>query len=415
MKNNSLNFNILSFFIFLLPASILSGSFILNSNILAICLFFLFEIFKEKIFKKTFFNFYAYCLIFIFIYLIINLLFSSNFNNSLDRTLGFLRFIFLVFALKYFFEKENILKLKKIILFFWTFIFILVTIDANFEYLFGFNIVGNKSYMPGRISSFLGDELKIGAYYFGFMLLTLSTIKIYYKKQFNVLSIIILIFLFTSFIIGERSNFIKVFLSCFVFSFFLFNKKNFLLFLKILFFLIILFSIIISYNKSYYDRFVLPIKTFSKEAGLKEFIKQSTYGAHYSTAIKIYLNYPFFGVGLKNFRTESGKEKYNDESLTFNKYRQTTHPHQLHLEILSELGVIGYLIFFITFLIIFIKSYKNFKNTRNLINIAGLITTFSSLLPILPSGSFFTSYTATIFWTSFALMISKLNNFEKST
>ena len=41
-----------------------------------------------------------------------------------------------------------------------------------------------------------------------------------------------------------------------------------------------------------------------------------------------------------------------------------THPHNLHLEILSETGIIGYLIFLTLILSIFVKSLKIIINEK---------------------------------------------------
>ena len=43
------------------------------------------------------------------------------------------------------------------------------------------------------------------------------------------------------------------------------------------------------------------------------------YGAHYDTALKIFQNNKLFGIGLKNFRIESGDEKYKNSELFLQK------------------------------------------------------------------------------------------------
>ena len=65
------------------------------------------------------------------------------------------------------FEKN---KYEKILFKIWFVIFIITTLDLIFEYIFGYNSLGFKSYMPGRLSGFLNQELKIGNYYYGFIL-----------------------------------------------------------------------------------------------------------------------------------------------------------------------------------------------------------------------------------------------------
>ena len=67
----------------------------------------------------------------------------------------------------YFNEYHN--QFIKYIIKFWSIVFIIVTIDLIIESIFGFNLTGNISPpAKGRLSSFLGEELKIGNYYFGF-------------------------------------------------------------------------------------------------------------------------------------------------------------------------------------------------------------------------------------------------------
>ena len=80
-----------------------------------------------------------------------------------------------------------------------------------------------------------------------------------------------------------------------------------------------------------------------------------------------------------------------------------THPHQIHFEFLAELGLFGYFLFMIFFIYHFYKFIKK-QNYYDNLNISGLLFVFTSLLPILPSGSFFTSHAAALFWMNFALM-----------
>ena len=91
----------------------------------------------------------------------------------------------------------------------------------------------------------------------------------------------------------------------------------------------------------------------------------------------------------------------------------STHPHQIHFEFLSELGVMGYLFIIIFFIYHFYKFGKNKLHNDNL-NLAGLLFVLTSLLPLLPSGSFFTSNGATLFWLNFAMMTinQKKNNYD---
>ena len=80
------------------------------------------------------------------------------------------------YAIFYYFKfwKKQILKI-------WFIIFLVVSVDIIFELFFGFNMLGFESVYEGRIASFTGDEVKIGGFYFGFILLSLNFI--YEKKN----------------------------------------------------------------------------------------------------------------------------------------------------------------------------------------------------------------------------------------
>ena len=164
---------LLVFSITLFPITLLIGSSFINSSIVLIDILFLFILIKEK--KLNYLKHQSfYILLFLWSILIINMLLSINIENSISRSIGFIRFIIFIFAIKFILNKNK--TDDKLIFISWSIIFFIVSIDIVFESIFGFNTLGFQSYLPGRISSFLNDELKIGNFYFGFILLTLSLI-----------------------------------------------------------------------------------------------------------------------------------------------------------------------------------------------------------------------------------------------
>ena len=387
----------------LFPITLLIGSSFINSSIVLIDILFLFLLIKEK--KLNFLkNQSFYILLILWAVLIINMLLSINTENSLSRSIGFIRFIIFIFAIKFILNKNK--TDDKLIFVSWSIIFFIVTIDIIFESIFGFNTLGFQSYLPGRVSSFLNDELKIGNFYFGFILLTLSFI--YYKLKIDKIFIISLIFLiFVSFLIGERSNFIKIFIITFLF--FLVVDKT-ILWKKLLLFFITLALIFftISKNENLKERFYnqIFVNLVEHNYDIKKFFRFTTYGAHYDTAIQIFKNHPYFGVGLKNYRIESGKAKYENPNFIFNEKRKTTHPHQIHFEFLAEMGLFGYISFFIFFFIFLTRSIKIQIKNKNLYHLSSLLFILVSFAPLIPSGSFFTTYGAAIFWLNFAVVES---------
>ena len=409
--DNKYILNLICFFLSIFPITFLLGSLIINLNTIFIVLLFLVYSFKKNDFFFTK-NKSFILLLLLWLSFLINLYFSSNFDNSFTRTISFIRFILLVFSIKLFFEICND-KQKEFILITWLFIFSIVSIDLIYEFIFGVNTLGFKSYMPGRLAGFLNEELKIGHLYSAFFLI--CAVTVFYKtKNIYLLYSFIFFSILISLLIGERSNFIRVFMMS-VFFLFFFENKNYLKKIIIIMVISSLTLLFISLNKDYqkrfYGQFVGPI---IKIKNINEIINNTVYGANFDRAIKIFNSNVLFGVGIKNFRVESNNPKYRNDELRFNDQAATTHPHQIHLEILSETGLFGY-ISFITFIFLTIFfALKNFIKTNNLYILSSLIYFIFSLMPILPSGSFFTTYGATLFWINYSFLTFDKNSIVKS-
>jgi len=389
----------------ILPILFVVGSGIINVSIILLDLILLYELFKKK--KISYLdNKYFYSLFSIWVILLISLIFSNHFYDSTYRAIGFIRFVFFVFAIRYFFTLNNG-EFKNIILNAWTIFLLIITFDLIYEYIFGVNILGFVSPMHGRLVSFLGDELKIGGLYFGILGLGLANLYIYistkkntnfYKDNFFYLMVIL--FLVTSFLVGERSNFVKVFLLLVLFIIFRDREKLLKKFLIIMGGFIIIFFITSSNDLLKYRFWTSFLKPVIKDP--IHIIGNTQYGYLYKGGLNMFNNNKLFGVGLKNFRNEIGKDKVYMNA-------GSNHPHQFHIEILAELGVIGYLSFFIFFVFNLYFSIKYFLRNKDLIQLSALLFVFCSLIPLLPSGSFFSTFGASIFWLNFALMLPRNN------
>ena len=66
-----------------------------------------------------------------------------------------------------------------------------------------------------------------------------------------------------------------------------------------------------------------------------------------------------------------------------------THPHQIHFEILSETGLFGFLSFTIFILYSIFYSLKSYFKSRNKYQLSAILFILCTLIPFLPSGSFF--------------------------
>ena len=410
------------------PISLILGNLIININFLLIFIIFLIDLSLNKNFSFIKDKIFILLIVF-FLSLLVNLNFSIDPIISLPRILKILAVIcmFLFFRkmiAKYGNDFENILFGS------WAILFSILIIDIIFEIIFGFNTVGIKSIIPGRIASFFGNELVVGSFFLGFASIYVATIAKFSKKNINLKLIFLIIFLISlSFLVGERSNFIKFFLiSIFLLFFFikLSLKIKFIISLAIFCILFLSLNFFQDIKYRYYKQQIKNFQSETKELNKEDsqnllldtkeniinFIKWTKYGAHYNAAYKIFLENPYFGVGIKHFRNESIKEKYRNEEYKWTDERNTTHPHQIHFEFLSETGLFGYLFFIIFISASLYLSIKNYLIHKNLFQLVTILYVLVSILPLLPSGSFFSTYSSSLFWLNYTIMVSYIKKIK---
>ena len=147
--------------------------------------------------------------------------------------------------------------------------------------------------------------------------------------------------------------------------------------------------------------------SFTKE-NLKNNLYKIKHFAHYYTALKIFEDYPFFGSGLKTYRIVCANPNYFNDKITQSEVRCTTHPHQIHFEILSELGVTGYLMFLLFFCYFLYVAIKKYLKNREILLISSILYILVALIPIIPSGSFFGTINGIFFFTNIGFILSFL-------
>ena len=382
----------------------------LNLHVITCCFYFLYLKIKKKISFSDFSLFLEYKLLLIlFLLLIVNLFINQTFSNSITRTIGFGRFLIFIPMIIFFIRYKNF-KYIDLYLKFWTIFFIFISFDLLFEFIIGHNLIGNISNYAGRLSGLMGEELVIGYFYFLFFL----TISAFILKKFksNYLSILIVTFFFIiNFFIGERSNFTKSIFAVIIILPLILNYKNLKKIILLFSFLVLITFIILKTSSSFKGRYIDSfLKPLIKNP--KEFYRQVPHGSHYNTAIKMFYERPLFGIGLKNFRYKCQENKYEDTNFSSNNERCSTHPHQHHFEILSELGIFIYL-FFLIFIGLYIKNQiLAWGKNKNILFLSTFSTVASCLVLPVPTGSFFSSYSSTLFWFLFSLSVAlrKLKN-----
>ena len=406
------------FYLFLfLPVSLLLGTLVSESSIILICLLFIYYSFNVKDFE-WFKSQDCKILLILYFFLIINLIFSEDKSLSWPRNVGFIKYIIFIFAVKkIIIEKTNFF--NKILLF-WSAIFLLTVFDLYYEYIFGKNILGFQTKYPGRLVGFLGDENKIGTFITGFLFpITFfwfyklfkktNNKEIFLKKLLYFLFIILILYILLP--IGQRANVIKLsFALLFVFYFFPFigaNKKIFLFLLSIF-----LVSLIVWNNENFKSRYIYQTFWIGKgEVKLIETYKKSHYWKHGYAAYLIFKNNPLFGVGNKNYRfvCKNFSDEVNKTSIIKNKTPPCVmHPHQIYYEFLSEHGILG-LFFIIILTVLYLKKFSYFEINKNLYLLGSFAYFIYTFIPLIPSGSFFTSFNATLFWINYCFFYSKAN------
>ena len=403
--HNIITITLFSFF----PISFIFGNPSINLNIILINFLFLYNCYefrnwvwlKDKLFKLL--------LIFYF-YLIINSVifyYITDYSNydGIVRSFGFIKFIFLAYAFRLLVKNKKVLDniIKN-----WLIIISVIILDVLFEKFFGNNILGNISPDSTRIISFFNGELVVGGVIlcFGFLIATHFLRKNLDFKSKIFFNIFLFFVPFSIFITGERSNFIKSFI---IFSFivFLIDKKKILVNKKIfsIFFILTLFasiflseSIRIKQTETFKRIFLLK----NSKNFLDKF-QNIKYFSHYDVAVKIFKDFPISGVSGKNFRNFCHEKKYFDKNIKFSNSRCSTHPHQVHFELLSEHGLIGYLFLFYLFSIFFKRNLIEANSSNNIFQYTSIIYLIVFFTPLLPGGAMFSTFNGTLFWIVFSV------------
>ncbi len=412
------NFEDYFFILFLiLPISIVAGDTISLVNVLILDIFFFLFFFKKK--AKLINHYSINFFIILNLYLIFNSLIAIEKELALVRSVGFLRFIILFVCINYFYDY---IFNKKKVLNFWSFLILLVVIDIYVEFFLGRNIFGwGPRFIDGieqpngrRVVSFFKDEPIAGAYVSGFIFLIFGYLTSKFpSKKFIPFCFLIFAF-FAIFFTGERSNSIKVFLGILIF----FTLTDFIS-LKKKVSLALLFFIVISFFYKYSDflgnRYFVIANNFNSKDKILYQYENNLYIKLYKSGYNVFKNSPYFGVGNKNYRVvacSSEKEKFLPLD-----YLCLTHPHQIYFEFLSEHGLIGTLILLSLFFFIIFKMLFEIVKSKNQIQLCCFIYVLINFTPLLPSGSFFTDFNATMFWLNFSLMFAcneKTNIFRKN-
>ena len=397
---------------FLIPVGLITGPFIPDLAVTLMTLLFLCLTIKNNLWKRYYDHKIVKFLFLLNIYLIISSLFSEDLLFSLKSSLFYFRFLIFSIAVYYLLDQLNDSFIKNYTIYL-IFLFIILSLDSMYQYIFGENIIGLKIPHIDRVSSFFGEQLVLGSYQVRlfFLLVGLFIAMNIFNKNLIVLSILFLVTSISIFLSGERTSFALLILSILLFVFL--NKYSVKFLIPIIVSLATIF--LIAYldkamryrifieplhqsniaSKKLLDEYKLQKKGYSHE-GEKIFLFSREHSAHYYTAYKMFLDNPVIGVGPKMFRVRCSDKKYNSGLDSC-----TTHPHNILLQILAETGSIG-LIFYLIIVVFVIKEmlkiYRNKSSNINQIQLGCLILFFINLFPLVPSGNIFNNWLSIIFY-----------------
>ena len=413
-NKKSIPFYLIGFY----PFTLILGTLISEALNLILIILFVNECIKNKS-LENYKDPIIYFLIIIWIYLIINLLNSIDFQLSLNRSIFFIRYPLLILAISYFLIKypdkiEIIFKL-------WMITLMITIVDLYIQYFFGANILGFKIPEIKRLSGFFNQELKVAHLLIGFFLPAFAFFLNKNPKNYFLYIALILYFLILI-LTNERANIIRGISALFLFFVFIKIYKSKY---KIIFILLMLVSagLTINFVDPVKHRFIYELKAInskiknlgvenSNEKLIYNFIKFSNYGPHYISSYEIYKKNKILGTGIKTFRKacyDVSIDKYYEADMSLAGRKCTTHPHQYYFEILSDLGLIGlflFLLFFLYLLYRIINSYYYY--TKSLVLLSSSVFFVVQLIPFLPTGSFFTSFGSTIFFVNLSIIFAYL-------
>lgn len=393
---------------FLLPILIPFSRAIADITIIFVCINFLVYSYlckdwnwiRDKWFKYALL-FWVYCL------LIVSPL-SINPEKSFLYSIYFIRWPLFSVALAYwiFTNKKSIsifLKISSII-------FIFLCLDTWWQYFNGEDLFGYVRFSQERLTGPF-DRPIIGIWlgklflFIPFLFYLLGNFQIK-KIDINLFLIFMIVLVITTFITGERMALIINSISILILFYGVYVERLISLKRFFLISLLLILIIFIFYLKDPTIYYRSIVSTIDKIVNWR----MSDYGIVWESAYMVWIKSPLYGSGFHTYREAC------DSLLIYGSHDNPVgsgvcfHPHNISMELLSELGIIGFVLFFV---MIFFIAFKLKINNHNK-NYFLLATYFSILVscffPLSSGMSIFSNKLASLIWLliGFTLAFNKL-------
>ena len=415
-----LNTHSLAIFLFIVPLSFIVGIAVTEFFVFFCIIFFL-------IFNKDKFLFIDTKVIFLFLFSAF-IFMNTYFRNSDELKLGsifYFRYVIFSLAIFYLCESFKNYKNKK---YFFLLIFCLLILlaDSIFQFFTGFNILGFEI-ISDRVSSFFHDELILGSYLVRLMPIILWFIfflRIDLKKNIFSFAIFFSLYFITIYISGGRTSLFLWFISIIGLILVIKDLRKILLYSIII---LMFFISITSYFKlgkaNTFNR--LFVKTYNQITNVeisnkkenesfqnkkKEFNFYSTeHEGHILLALSLFYENKIFGIGPQGFKEYCKKVKHSPEIGIC-----STHPHNILIQIILELGLIG-LVFYIFAAIFvlfnFFKSILNRKFNQDYLSFYAItLGLIINLFPLIPGGNFFNNWISIMLYYNIGLYMYSYKN-----
>ena len=408
-----LNTQSLPILLFILPLSFIVGIAVTEFFVFFFIIFFLIlskdkSLFKDK--KVIFlflFSFYIFA--------------NAYFRNSDDLKIGsifYFRYIIFSLAIFFFCELLNDYKNKR---YFFLYIFCLLVLlaDSIFQFFTGFNILGFEI-IGDRVSSFFNDELILGSYLVRVMPIILwftFFFRVDLKK--NIVPIIIFssLYFIAIYLSGGRTSFFLWVLTIIGLIIVIKDLRKIFLYSIII---LVFFISITSYFKlgkaNTFNR--LFVKTYNQVTKVetsnekkdesvkikkKKFNFYSTqHEGHILLALRLFDENEIFGIGPQGFKEHCKKVNHSPEIGIC-----STHPHNILVQIILELGLIGLVFYIFVAVFVLFNFFKSiFKRKFNQDYLSFYAITFGlivNLFPLFPGGNFFNNWISIILYYNVGL------------